>query len=73
MSLSTELRPEVLVAVGLEAVGLDEQRLRAQFQDELLAAGLTLPDSERDLVVSLCVSAYREDVVRAVHRPSGRA
>ncbi|MCU1692874.1 MAG: hypothetical protein JWM64_1965 [Frankiales bacterium] len=63
MSTTTDLRQR-----AQPEPALDEQLLRARFEDELRAAGLALPEGERELVVSLCVSAYREDLARAARR-----
>lgn len=38
--------------------------LRAEFEAQLEALGVRLQDSERDLVLALCVEEYRKDVER---------
>ncbi|MCW2607381.1 MAG: hypothetical protein JWO60_2074 [Frankiales bacterium] len=43
----------------------EEALLRRLCLEELAAQGLQLPEGEQELVVSLCVSAYREDLENA--------
>jgi hypothetical protein len=42
-----------------------EEQLRQACLEEIAAQGLRLPEDEQDLVVSLFVTAYREDLERA--------
>ncbi|MCW2613160.1 MAG: hypothetical protein JWN08_154 [Frankiales bacterium] len=55
------------ITAGLEAIEVDEAQLRAICLAELRSQGLVLPAAEEELLVALCASAYREDVVRALH------
>jgi hypothetical protein len=44
---------------------LADAQLRRACLEELAAQGLLLPEGEQELVVSLFLSAYREDLERA--------
>ena len=55
------------MTAGLETLEVDEAQLRAICLAELQAQGMVLPTAEQELLVTLCASAYREDVVRALH------
>jgi hypothetical protein len=55
------------------SLDLSDQALRARLLAELHEQGLALPEKQEELVMRMCLSAYREDVLRALSPCSGSA
>lgn len=53
----------------MAALDLCEEELRARLLAELHEQGLALQEDQAELLLRMCLSAYREDVLRAT--PSG--
>jgi hypothetical protein len=54
------------------SVDLSDQALRALLLHELAQQGIALPEGDEDLL-RICLSAYREDVLRSLSPGAGSA